>query len=221
MFLPLLEMKGVTFAYPNSSSLFSNLSFSIYSGEYVGIVGANGSGKTTLIQLMLGLKKPKSGTIKLFNKNLDSFKDWQNIGYVPQYIQQKRTFPATVYEIVSSAFVNKFWLNNQEKSAVKEAMQRSGIWDLKDKILGELSGGQIQRTFIARSLVNKPKLLILDEPTAGVDAKSQELFYQFLKDINTIHQVGIVLVNHDIHTIKQQTQRCIYLESGIVNTHFE
>jgi len=210
---PLLDIRSVSFGY-TQQLLIQDMNLRVESGEYIGILGSNGSGKSTLIQLMLGLLQPIAGSIYMRGTPLAKFSEWDTIGYVPQYIQQKNALPATVWEVVASRFHDSFWLNSNQKKQVEEALKRANMVDQKDTPLAYLSGGQLQRTFIARSLVTHPQLLILDEPTSGVDEQSQRDFYEFIDDINKKQFVSIVLVNHNFDIIRQYAQRCIHMEAG-------
>jgi zinc transport system ATP-binding protein len=214
--------KGVRFGYEGSSEpLFRDLSFSIGAGGYAGIVGGNGSGKTTALRLLLGLLRPSEGEILLFGTPIADFSAWESVGYVPQYVfQREREFPATVREIVESGHTAKIGSSRRCQFGtghchpVDEALRTAEIGHLAHRLIGELSGGERQRVFIARALVSKPKLLVLDEPTANVDAASQEKFFTFLSLLNR-SGMTIVLVSHDIDTVFQEAKSVFSLENGM------
>lgn len=217
---PAIRFSGVRFGYEGSSGpLFSDLSFSIEDGEYVGIVGGNGAGKTTALRLLLGLIRPSEGDISLFGVPIRDFSDWASIGYVPQYVfQREREFPATVREIVESGHMAKkgaslCQFGVEHCQPVDEALRIAEIGHLAHRRIGELSGGERQRVFIARALVSRPRLLVLDEPTANVDAASQEKFFAFLSSLNR-SGMTIVLVSHDIDTVFQEAGSVFSLEKG-------
>lgn len=201
----IVEMAGINFEY-DGMSVLEDINLVIERGDFLGIIGPNGSGKTTLLKIMLGIIKTKQGTIKLFGEDIRSFKDWHRIGYVPQHaINFDVNFPASVFEVVSMGRFSKKGLlrklGEKDIQIINEALEIVGLKEYKDKRAGELSGGEKQRVFIARALASEPELLILDEPTAGVDVRVQKEFYDFLEKLNKERKITLVLVTHDIGTI--------------------
>ena len=166
-----------------------NINLSITKGSFLGIVGPNGSGKSTLLKLILGLVKKQKGEINLFGKDISRFKEWEKIGFVSQKANSFNTgFPATVYEVVKSGLTKKIglfhYMKKEHHLQSNKGNRFSGSPRFKKRNIGELSGGQQQRVFIARALVSEPELLILDEPTVGVDAENVRSFYHMLGDLN-------------------------------------
>lgn len=201
----IFKMKNVSFQY-DQKTVLQNIDFSITKGAFVGLVGPNGSGKTTLIKLLLGILKPQSGSIELFGTPIQKFKKWDRIGFVSQKANSfNKGFPATVFEVVSmglTARVGYFkFMNQKQKSEIKEAIKQVGLQDYTDQNVGDLSGGQQQRVFIARALVSKPDLLILDEPTVGVDVENVKRFYEMLAHLNKELNMTLLLISHDIGTM--------------------
>ncbi|MBO9129619.1 metal ABC transporter ATP-binding protein [Bacillus sp. 165] len=201
----IIEIDNVSFRYENRNVL-ENINLSIPRGAFLGLVGPNGSGKSTLLKCILGILKPKEGTIHLFGTDIRKFKDWNKIGYVSQKANSFNSgFPATVFEVVSMGLVSKVglfrFLNKSHKQKVYKALQDVGMAEFMNRNIGELSGGQQQRVFIARALVSNPELLILDEPTVGVDAGNVENFYTMLAELNKNLNLTLLLVTHDIGTI--------------------
>ncbi|SDI86539.1 metal ABC transporter ATP-binding protein [Alteribacillus bidgolensis] len=197
-----VQINNVSFQYGNQPVL-ENIDLTIKKGSFLGLVGPNGSGKSTLIKILLGLKKPMEGEVSLFNTPLQKFKQWEKIGYVSQKANSFNTgFPVTVYEVVSMGLYGKVgllrFLNRKHKKQIHKALQRVGMSDFKDRNIGELSGGQQQRVFIARALVSNPEILILDEPTVGVDSSSVQHFYKLLTQLNQEKNITLLLVTHDI-----------------------
>ncbi len=204
---PIVQLKDICFGYGEEEVLCS-ISLDIHKGDFIGIIGPNGSGKTTLIRILLGLMKPGSGDIKLFGKSLNKFKEFSKIGYVPQKATQiDITTPITVEEIISLATENK--------KNVADALHAVDLTSKKDKLIRELSGGQQQRAFIAKALASQPDLLILDEPTTGVDVNTQDEFYSLLAKLNKTG-LTIVLVSHDIDVVVNEVNKLVCLNKKLV-----
>ncbi len=201
----IVEMENINLDR-NGVSILEDINLVIERGDFLGIIGPNGSGKTTLLKIMLGMEKPKSGAVKLFGEDIHRFKDWHRIGYVAQHaINFDVNFPLSVFEVVSMGrFSKKGLLRRLDKKdfgIIEEALEIVGMKEYKNKKIGELSGGEKQRAFIARALASEPDLLILDEPTAGVDVRVQKEFYDFLERLNRERKITLVLVTHDIGTV--------------------
>ncbi len=200
----IIEVKNVTFAY-NGESVLKNINLQIHKGDYLGIVGPNGGGKTTLLKCILGILKPQTGTINLFNQDLTTFKDWPRVGYVPQKVNFDQNFPSTVKEVVAMGLYGKKGLiktiNREDLKTVDKALEQVSMQKFKDRRIGDLSGGQQQRVFIARSLVSSPEVIFLDEPTVGVDIETRNQFFELLKKLNKKLELTLVLITHDIDII--------------------
>lgn len=192
----LLEIKDLSAGYENQVVL-ENVSLDIFSNDFIGVIGPNGGGKTTLIKTILGLIKPISGEVNLLiNK--------KNIGYLPQVNQIDKRFPITVFDVVRSgkadtALFSSFHKNRKEKEKAETLLQEMGISALRNKSIGELSGGQMQRVFLCRALMNEPELLVLDEPSTYVDNNFEGELYLKLKELND--RMAILLISHDVGTI--------------------
>jgi zinc transport system ATP-binding protein len=201
-----IEVSDVSFAYAETP-VIDDVSLDVDHGEFLGLVGPNGSGKTTLLELMIGLRRPDSGTVSLFGEPAHAFEDGERIGYVPQDIATANAeMPVTVREAVRMGrYPHRLFrlFRSEDHESVDSALARVGIADLADRRVSQLSGGQRQRVFIARALAADADLLALDEPTVGVDAESREQFYELLHELND-EGITIILIEHDI---------------GIVTTH--
>lgn len=198
----IIEVRNVSFSYGREEVL-QDINLDIHRGDYIGMVGPNGAGKTTLIKIMLGLLPPSSGTVKLFGQDIKHFKDWNKIGYVAQKATDfDVNFPATVQEVVlMGRFARRGLLHRvtaEDRKLTQTALEQVDMWPYKDRLIGDLSGGQEQRVFIARALVAQPEVIFLDEPTAGVDSKTQDEFYALLQKLNRKFSLTLVLVSHDI-----------------------
>jgi zinc transport system ATP-binding protein len=215
----ILSVEGLSFRY-NSLEILSDISFSVNSGDYIGLVGPNGSGKTTLIKVALGLFKPDKGTVSLFGVNPLTFKDRHRIGYLPQRTLFNPYFPATVKEIISlGLFSKKKAMGKTDKSEdtiIGEAITLMDLVDIKDTLIGELSGGQQQRVLVARAIVNEPDLLILDEPTTALDPETREIFFHTLQKLNKSKNTTIILVTHDMGSIGKYASKLLYLDKSII-----
>jgi zinc transport system ATP-binding protein len=196
-----VALENVSFSY-GRNKVIENLSFTVLQRDFIGLIGSNGAGKTTLLKMIVGLKKPDQGHIRLFGVPISQFKDWDLIGYVPQARQWNPLFPATVKEIVLSGLYGKKKLfkrvNRSDLQKCMDALAALGIEDLADRMIGQLSGGQQQRVFLARALINNPKLLILDEPMVGVDVETQENFFRLIRHMHQRHDITFLMVSHDV-----------------------
>ena len=213
-----LSVEGLNFRY-NSLEVLSDITFSVETGDYVGLVGPNGSGKTTLIKIILGLMKPGKGNFSILGVNSWKFQDWHRVGYLPQRTLFNPFFPATVKEIVSLGLPSMRFrkeLHKPEEAMIDEAMRLMDVLDIKSKLIGDLSGGQQQRVLAARALVNEPELLILDEPTTAFDPETRENFFRTLQELNHNKKVTVILVTHDIGSIGKFASKLLYLDKRII-----
>ena len=200
-----ITVEHVSFAYQHKK-VIEDVSFIVKERDFIGLIGTNGAGKTTLLRMIVGLHKPSSGQIKLFGEPISKFKAWDRIGYVPQRNGFNPQFPATVREVVLSGLYGRKKLfrrlSKQDYTKAADAMDAMGIADLGDKRIGQLSGGQQQRVFLARALINGPSLLILDEPTVGIDAETQQSFFHMIKHMHQHHDMTFLMVSHDMDMIR-------------------
>lgn len=201
--------------------VLEDISFRVQRGDYVGIVGPNGSGKSTLVKALLGLVDISSGGASLFGSPLAGFRDWRRVGYLPQSLHLVNpVFPATVHETVGLGLLSlkRFpkSLNNDDRKKIDDTLEELGIYDLRLKLIGELSGGQLQRVLLARAIVNNPELLVLDEPTAALDPETRERFYTMIGTLNRTRGVTVMLVTHDSGAIGQHASKMLYLDKKIL-----
>ncbi|SDC32187.1 metal ABC transporter ATP-binding protein [Shouchella lonarensis] len=215
----LAQLSHVAFRY-HKRPVLRNVSLTIERGAFLGLVGPNGSGKSTLVKLLLGQLKPTVGDVYLFQQPVQQFKQWDKIGYVSQKANRFSSgFPATVYEVVSMGLYGQIglfrFLRKHHKEKVLEVVKQVGLQDYLNENIGELSGGQQQRVFIARALVSDPELLILDEPTVGVDAKSVDQFYGLLRELNERHRKTLLLITHDIGAVTTYVSQVACLNQTI------
>jgi len=201
--------------------VLEEISFQVEPGDYVGIVGPNGSGKSTLIKALLGLVTINSGSAALFGTPLSGFREWHKVGYLPQSLHLVNpVFPATVHETVGLGLLSlkRFpkRLNRDDRDKINKTLEELSISDLEHKLIGELSGGQLQRVLLARAIVNDPELLVLDEPTAALDPETRDRFYAMIADINRFRGVTILLVTHDSGAIGKYASKMLYLDKKIL-----
>jgi len=216
----IIEVENISFSYDNVEVL-KNITLSIHQGDYVSLIGPNGGGKTTLLKIMLGLIKPQSGQIKLFGKKIQDFKDWSKLGYVPQKaINFDPLFPVTVREVVSMGRYGKKgllnWLRKTDQQIINTALKQVEMDQHADRLIGNLSSGQQQRVFIARALAGEPEVIFLDEPTVGVDVKTQEEFYSLLTNLNNKLNITLILVSHDVDVVSHKVTELACLNQTLV-----
>ncbi len=208
----IVEVKDVSFSYFPGNFVLKNISLNIHKGDYLGVVGPNGGGKSTLIKIILGLIKPQSGTVEVHCKNIS-------------YVGQKATdfdqkFPATVWDVVAMGRYHSRGifrgLTKEDKKLVAESIDQVGMSDFKKRLIGDLSGGQQQKTLIARALAQQPEIIFLDEPTSGIDQSSQQLFYKLLKKLNQELEITLVLISHDVDVITNEVTEIAAINHELV-----
>lgn len=194
---PLIQIKNVSVGY-DKITVLQNLNLEIFDHDFLGVIGPNGGGKTTLLKAILGLVKPLSGKIE-FREDLKGKQ--KPIGYLPQVKYIDRKFPITVFDVVKSGSMmqSNSISKTQTNERVINLLHEMGIYGIRDKSIGRLSGGQMQRVFLCRALISNPKVLILDEPDTFVDNRFEGELYEKLRLLN--QQMAIVLVSHDLGTI--------------------
>lgn len=205
---PIISVKNLNYTI-NNNQILSNISFDIYEGDFVGIIGPNGAGKSTLVKIITGEIEEYSGEVRIVRK----------IGYVPQTEEIEVTFPMKVYELVLLGLykdvgpMRRFKREHYQK--VKDVLELLNIEELYDRQIGKLSGGEYRRVMIARALVSKPDVLILDEPEANIDKQGQEVLLNILKKLKDEKNITIILVSHDLNMIFKETTRILCLNKTI------
>ena len=207
----MIELKNITFKFPDIEVL-DDVSFSLNDGEFIGILGPNGGGKSTFLKIILGLLKPQSGSVNISDKN---------ISYISQTTSMNdNNFPMTVKEVVSLGLVsNKSTLFSYKKNKEKvdKVLKELDLYEMRNKIISSLSGGQFQRVKLAKALVNDPSLIILDEPDAGMDEESHE---HLISIINKLHEQkkSILFVSHHPHDL-EDADKIFFIEDGKILTY--
>ena len=198
----MIQLEHVSFAYEHGPYLLQDINMTIADGDYISVVGENGSGKSTLIKLILGLLSPSRGNIT------DTFRQR---AYVPQRFETMNQFPITVYEVLNC---QRHILGLKDKAIIRDSLEKMDVYGLKDQLIGNLSGGQCQKVLIARALMGKPDLLIFDEPSTGIDVKSQMELYPFIKTLNQQHGVTVVTVEHNLKFAVHNSTKMFHVVGG-------
>jgi ABC-type Mn2+/Zn2+ transport system ATPase subunit len=204
---PILEVKDLSVRFGNFPAL-DHVSFTIEKQEIIAVIGPNGSGKTTMLKAILGLI-PYNGEIKIFGKNIQQVLPL--LGYVPQHFAFDKTFPLTVEEFVNLT------CRKPDKSHFSGALHATGMDELQSKLIGELSGGQLQRVLIAHAMLHQPKILFLDEATSGIDIEGLADFYSTIQRLNREHGVTVIMVSHEISMVYKFSDRIICLNRDLIS----
>ena len=213
-------LAGVSFGYRPGQRVLEHVDLQLGEGEFVAVAGPNGGGKTTLMRVLLGLERPTAGTALLFGEPAHRYSGRRPLGYLAQRSVVGGDAPVTVREVVTAGRVTSRRLvgrvTREDGRLVADAIERVGLGALADAPLRTLSGGMQQRAFIAKALAGEPELLVLDEPTAGVDVDAQEAFGAFLGELHEALGVTILYVSHEFGAVERFVERVILVRGGIV-----
>jgi zinc transport system ATP-binding protein len=209
----IVEIHDLSVKYPNGVVALDHINIDVHEKDLIALIGPNGAGKSTLLKVILGLIKPTTGSVKLFGCQ-ELIKNLRYVGYVPQSAQARdQNLPFNVYETVMlgrTPYVGLFHgVGSKDKQKVEETLKLFEIYELKDRKIGQLSGGQSQRVFLAKAMVADPKLLLLDEPTSGVDTSSKREFYKMLERLNKERGITVILSSHDVGVITKIANRVL------------
>jgi zinc transport system ATP-binding protein len=211
----ILEIKDITVGYNPQSPVLKDVNLKVFKNDFLGIIGPNGGGKTTLLKTILGLIKPSNGLITYYNNNRQIEKI--NIGYLPQMNQIDKKFPISVFDVILSGLTAKrkiiTYYSHEQKEQAKAVVEKMGLTKLLNRPIGNLSGGQLQRTLLGRAIVDNPELLILDEPNSYVDKRFENDFYKILEEIN--QNTAIILVSHDVGTVISLVKNIACVNEGL------
>ena len=214
-----VELEDVDFVY-GATPVLERINLTVEPGDFLGIIGPNGSGKTTLLRIVLGLLPPARGSVRLFGHAPAVFRQWGRLGYVPQKATLDPALPVTVREVVATGLLPSLGLfariGKAERQRIGEVLGQVGMERHGAARIGALSPGQQQRVLIARALVSKPELLILDEPTGGVDPEAQTSFYALLHHLNRERDVTLILVSHDIGVVAKEVTKLACLNRRLI-----
>ena len=218
---PAVELDGVSFAYaPRAAPALQGISLTADAGTTLGVIGPNGGGKTTLVGLLVGLRRPTAGAVQLFGLTpKQAVARGDILGYVPQRQAAPPHFPLSVRQVILTGLAGKTGLLRPYAKAdlafVDNLIHRVGLSDLADRPVAELSGGQLQRALIARALAPRPRLLLLDEPTVGIDAAGQRDFIRFLQELKADLSLTVVFVSHDLRAVAAISDRIACLNRTV------
>jgi zinc transport system ATP-binding protein len=215
-----VELEHVDFAYPGGQPVLQDVSLAVEAGEFVAVAGPNGGGKTTLLRIALGLESPQAGRVHLFGEPADRSTRRSRIAYLPQRADVGIASPVAVRELVAAGRVPQGRLlrryGQRDRSAVRDSLDRVGLTAQAGAPLSTLSGGQQQRAFIAKALAGQPDLLVLDEPTAGVDVDAQEALAALLDELHRELDATIIFVSHEFGAVERFVERLVLVRGGIV-----
>ncbi|MGL5712977.1 MAG: metal ABC transporter ATP-binding protein [Paraclostridium sp.] len=212
-----IKLNEVSFGY-DKKVVLEDINISINKGDYIGIIGQNGAGKSTLLKLMIHELNPSNGNINILGEDIVNFNSWDKVGYVNQKSNSfSSSFPATVSEVVAMNLSSKIGLfrgiKKKHLKEVDEVLKLVGMYEYRNKLIGNLSGGQQQKVFIARELMKNPQILFLDEPTVGIDINGQREFYKLLKYLNEKLKLTIVIVSHDLFIVKEEVKKIALIKN--------
>jgi zinc transport system ATP-binding protein len=215
-----VELSQVSFAYRGGAEVLRNVDLAVEQGEFVAIAGPNGGGKTTLLRIALGLERPLRGRARLYGEPAATFKQRFRMAYLAQRSQLAIDAPVSVREVVAAGRAARRGvlgpLRREDRAIVEEAIARVGLAHGADAVLAHLSGGQQQRALIAKALAGEPDLLVLDEPTAGVDVDAQESLARLLDELHRDLRVTILFVSHEFGAVERFVERLVLVRGEIV-----
>lgn len=210
----ILEIKEISVGYEANKPILKNVDLTVYENDFLGIIGPNGGGKTTLLKTILGLIKPTEGSVKFYKNNIESK---INLGYLPQINKIDRNFPISVFDVILSGLTAKrklfSYYTEEQRNKARQTADLMGLSTFLERPIGNLSGGQLQRTLLGRAIVDNPDLLILDEPSSYVDKRFETDFYKILEEINK--NTAIILVSHDVGTVVSMVKNIACVNEGL------
>lgn len=211
----LYRVDDVAFSY-GKNQVLKGVNLSVNQGDFLAFIGANGSGKSTLVKLLLGIEKPGSGTIYYKGEEVSGRTDFSGVSYVPQLMTSSYDFPITIFELVGLGLYGEKLSKEEKWDRIDDALSLVGLRHLDDRLYGALSGGQRQRVLLAKALISRPDVLILDEPTTGIDFKSRNALYGLLNHLHDNRGITILMITHEMHLIENLVDEVYTLEDGVL-----
>jgi len=216
-----LEAVGVSFGYGSQQPVLRDVSFSVKKGDFAILCGINGAGKSTMMRLILGEIVPLGGSIRLFSEDIRRFRAWNRVGYLPQRsLVRSSGIPATAEELVAGMLYRRGIRGRERKEKALGALSVVGMGDYSNRLMGNLSVGQQQKVMIARAIVGDPEILLLDEPTAGVDIQSIQSIYDLFSQLVTKRGITLLMITHDTGRELAPASRTFHLENGVIYDQF-
>ncbi|NPV61525.1 MAG: metal ABC transporter ATP-binding protein [Methanotrichaceae archaeon] len=214
--MSIISVSGL-WLFRNHHPLLEDINLELEEGDFLGLIGPNGGGKTTLLKVILGLIKPDRGSVRIFGLPPQEAREF--VGYMPQKTLFDHSFPVSAEEVVLMGRYSRKGMfrryDSKDREAARNALSAVGMKHLAEREIGSLSGGEQQRVFVARSLVSEPKLLLLDEPTAGIDAAQENEFYDLLRHLNQDKRITIILVTHDVTAVSTYVNKIACLNQRL------
>ncbi len=208
-------VKDLHFSY-GKNAVLKGVNLSVQQGDFLAFIGANGSGKSTLIKLLLGIEVPDKGVIEYEGVPLGKDTDFSRVSYVPQIMISSYDFPITVREIVDLGLYGEKLAEAERKHRIDDALSLVDLQGFQDRLYGALSGGQRQRVLIAKALISMTDVLILDEPTTGIDFKAREELFHILRHLHDAHGMTILMITHELHLVEDMIDGIYVLEDGVL-----
>ena len=208
-------VKDLHFSY-GKNAVLKGVNLSVQQGDFLAFIGANGSGKSTLIKLLLGIEVPDKGVIEYEGEPLGRDTDFSRVSYVPQLMVSSYDFPITVREIVDLGLYGEKLTEAERKHRIDDALSLVDLQGFQDRLYGALSGGQRQRVLIAKALISMTDVLILDEPTTGIDFKAREELFHILRHLHDAHGMTILMITHELHLVEDMIDGIYVLEDGVL-----
>ena len=209
------RVRDLRFSY-GKNEVLKGVNLSVKQGDFLAFIGANGSGKSTLIKLLLGIEVPDKGVIEYEGVPLGKDTDFSRISYVPQLMTSSYDFPITVREIVDLGLYGEKLTESERKHRIDDALSLVDLQGFQDRLYGALSGGQRQRVLIAKALISMTDVLILDEPTTGIDFKAREELFHILGHLHDAHGMTILMITHELHLVEDIIDGIYVLEDGVL-----
>lgn len=215
----IIEVKNLSFNY-GEEAVLKDISFTAKEGDFISVMGPNGSGKTTLIKIILGLLKLQKGGVKIMGKDIAAFDNWQYIGYLEQKSNAPSLMPLSVFEAARLGLLSGKKMpqifSKEDNELTLQTLSLCGALDYKDKLFYELSGGQQQRALLARALVNKPRLLILDEPSTALDLRSKENIMDLIFSLNKEKKMTVLFITHNVGESGPYVNKFLVLDKRLI-----
>lgn len=218
-----LEIRNMYFAY-DKKYILEDVNLDVFRGDFLAIVGPNGSAKSTLLKIILGILKAQKGRVDLLGRPIEEFNQWSKIGYISQRVRNfNQSFPATVEEVVGANLYGQMgffkFFRKKDREKIREALNIVNMGQHQGDLIGNLSGGEQQKVFIARTLISRPEIIFMDEPLVGIDVQAQEQFYGLMEKLNKDLGISLVIVSHDIGVITNRANRVACVGNKKVFTH--